>query len=190
MAASARPPKPAAASPKTAGRQAADPKSPRGVGGVAFLLTQLGAHAADRFAARIATLDLIPPQAGILRAIAAEPGRSQQALSQQLGLMPSRVVAFVDDLEQRGYVERRRNAQDRRLYALHLTKAGQQLFGELGKIGKAHEDEIVEGLTASQRTSLLESLQVLAARRGLVPGVHPGFRKLGRGDGEDSAAAT
>ena len=76
---------------------------------MAFLLAQLGHHAAAKFAEQIATIDLTPPQAGILRAIASEPGRSQQALSAQLGLLPSRVVAYVDELEDRGYVERRRN---------------------------------------------------------------------------------
>ena len=148
--------------------------------GIAFLLAQLGAHAADRFAARVAALDLMPAHAGILRAVAAEPGRSQQALSEQLGLLPSRVVAFVDDLERRGYVQRRRNTEDRRLYALHLTEQGGQVMAELAKIGKAHEAEIVEGLTAAQRSTLAELLGTLAAGRGLTPGVHPGYRSMGR----------
>src|ERR1700736_6076110 len=90
-------------------------------GGVAFLLAQLGHHAAERFSERIAALELTPPHAGILRAIAAAPGRSQQALGTKLQLLPSRVVAYVDDLEDRGYVERRPNPDDRRQYALYLT---------------------------------------------------------------------
>src|SRR5215472_16491241 len=96
-------------------------------GGVAFLLAQLGQHAAERFGERIAALDLTPPHAGILRAIVASPGRSQQALSTELQLLPSRVVAFVDDLENRGYVERRPNPDDRRQYALYLTPAGKEV---------------------------------------------------------------
>jgi len=34
------------------------------------------------------------------------------------------MVAIADELERRGYVERRRDADDRRSYALHLTNAG------------------------------------------------------------------
>ncbi|MGH3525330.1 MAG: MarR family transcriptional regulator, partial [Mycobacterium sp.] len=60
---------------------------------MAFLLAQLGHQATALFAEQMGTLELTPPHAGILRAIAAEPGRSQQALSAQLGLLPSRVVA-------------------------------------------------------------------------------------------------
>jgi len=165
--------------PEQAGR---GPRPP-GTGGVAFLLAQLGAYAAERFAERVAALGLNPPQAGILRAIAAAPGRSQQALSEQLGLLPSRVVAFVDLLEERGYVERRRNPGDRRLHALYLTDHGQQLLAEIGQAGRAHEEEITGGLSAGQRDELAALLQALAARHGLTPGVHPGYRSLGRPSG-------
>src|SRR4249919_2525285 len=96
-----------------------------GPGQVAFLLAQLGGLAAMRFAERLAPLGLIPAQAGLLRAVAAEPGRSQQALSAQLGLLPSRLVALVDELERDGLIERRRNPDDRRHHALHLTIAGE-----------------------------------------------------------------
>jgi DNA-binding MarR family transcriptional regulator len=165
------------------GAEAGRPNRP---GGVAFLLAQLGQHAADRFAERISALGLIPPQAGILRAIATEPGHSQQALSAQLGLLPSRVVAFVDDLERRGYVERRRNPDDRRLYALHLTGSGTDLMARIGAIGRAHEEEITDGLTAERRDALADTLATLAARHGLAPGVHPGYKSIGR-SGTESA---
>src|SRR6201993_510598 len=108
-------------------------------GGVAFLLAQLGHHAAERFSERIAALDLTPPHAGILRAIAAAPGGSQQALSTQLQLLPSRVVAFVDELEDRGYVERRPNPDDRRQYALYLTADGRKLMEKVSRIARQHD---------------------------------------------------
>jgi DNA-binding MarR family transcriptional regulator len=153
---------------------------PHDAGRIAFLLAQLGAYAAERFAARVAEIGLTPPQVGILRAIAVEPGRSQQALSEQLGLLPSRVVAFVDDLEERGYVERRRNPDDRRLYALHLNASGQELMARVGAAGRDHEEEIAGSLTTAQREELAATLQTLAARHGLAPGVHPGYKSLGR----------
>jgi DNA-binding MarR family transcriptional regulator len=149
-------------------------------GGVAFLLAQLGHHAAERFSERIAALDLTPPHAGILRAIAAAPGRSQQALSTQLGLLPSRVVAFVDDLEDRGHLERRPNPDDRRQHALYLTPAGKELMGKVSRIARQHDRAITSGLSESQRAQLRELLAVLAAQQGLTPGIHPGYRRLGR----------
>jgi len=147
---------------------------------VAFLLSQLGHRSASVFADLIASVDLTPPHAGILRAIASEPGRSQQALSGQLGLLPSRVVAYVDELEDRGYVERRRNPDDRRLHALYLTASGKKLVSKIGELGRQHERLMTAGLDTDQRDTLRRLLSAVAERQGLTPHVHPGYRILGR----------
>ena len=151
--------------------------------GVAFLLAQLGHHAAALFAEQMATIELGPPHAGILRAIADEPGRSQQALSAQLGMLPSRVVVYVDELEQRGYVERRRNPDDRRLHALHLTTAGKKLMRKLSELARQHELRLTAALDAEQRDVLRGLLATVARQQGLTPHVHPGYRTLGRSAG-------
>ena len=145
--------------------------------GSAFLLAQLGAYAAAQFAQRISELDLTPPQAGLLRLIAWNPGQSQQALARQLGTPASRLVPLVDGLEERGLIERRRDPADRRHYALYLTGDGTQFMKELGRLGAAHEDVMTEGLTADDRAVLNDLLNRVAARQGLTTGVHPGYRR-------------
>jgi DNA-binding MarR family transcriptional regulator len=147
---------------------------------VAFLLSQLGHRSASVFTDLIASIDLTPPHAGILRAIAAEPGRSQQALSGELGLLPSRVVAYVDELEDRGYVERRRNPDDRRLHALYLTASGKKVIGKIGELGRQHDRLLTAGLDAQQRDTMRQLLATMAEHQGLRPHVHPGYRTLGR----------
>jgi len=147
---------------------------------VAFLLSQLGHRSASVFADLIASIDLTPPHSGILRAIALEPGRSQQALSGQLGLLPSRVVAYVDELEDRGYVERRRNPDDRRLHALYLTASGKKIMTKIGELSRQHETLMTAGLDSTQRGTLRQLLSIVAEEQGLTPHVHPGFRALGR----------
>ncbi len=87
--------------------------------GVAFLLAQLGAHATERIAERLAAIGLSPAHIGLVRAIAATPGLSQHAVAERVGVHPSRIVALIDDLERHGFVERRRNPDDRRLHALY-----------------------------------------------------------------------
>jgi DNA-binding MarR family transcriptional regulator len=156
---------------------------------VAFLLAQLGHHAATLFAEQVATIELSPPHAGILRAIAAEPGRSQQALSAQLGMLPSRVVVYVDELEQRGYVERRRNPDDRRLHALYLTPAGKRLLRKLSKLARQHELRLTAALDPEQYSALRGLLATVARQQGLTPHVHPGYRTLGRPEGRPAKPA-
>lgn len=147
--------------------------------GCAFLLTQLGTFAAAAFGERVARLDLTPPQTGLLRAVALGPGRSQQELAGQLGTPPTRLVALVDGLEERGLLERRRNPQDRRLHAVHLGPAGEKIMGEIRTVAREHEDAVLACLNAGERAQLRDLLGRLAADHGLADGVHPGYRTLG-----------
>ena len=82
---------------------------PAGSSSAAFLPAQVGAHAASKFAGRLASLKLAPPHAGILRILSATPAITQQTLAATLGMVPSRLVALVDDMEARGLIERREN---------------------------------------------------------------------------------
>jgi DNA-binding MarR family transcriptional regulator len=146
--------------------------------GTAFLLAQLGSYAAERFGERAGALDFTRPQAGLLRLIGREPGQSQQAVARRLGTPPSRLVALVDGLEQRGLIERRRNPGDRRNYALYLTPAGKQAMAGLAQAAADHDEEIGAPLTPAERADLHKLLAKLAAAHGLLPGVHPGYRHL------------
>jgi DNA-binding MarR family transcriptional regulator len=153
--------------------------SPDPAEGLAFLLSQVGAHASGRFAERLEPLDLRPPQVGILAVIAQADGLSQQALGEKLGVFPSRLVAMLDELEERGLVERRDSPSDRRSYALYLTKAGRDLLEEICRVGREHQDALCAALDVSERAQLAGFLTRIAAQQGLTPGVHPGFRNLG-----------
>lgn len=145
---------------------------------VAFLLSQLGAHSAKVFAEMLGAVDLRPPEAGLLRLIAATPGQSQQAVAAVLGTPPSRLVHMVDELERRGLVERRRNPNDRRHHALHLSADGERLLEQVAAIAAEHDDRLCAGLSAAERDQLRALLSRAAERQGLTSGVHPGYRAL------------
>jgi DNA-binding MarR family transcriptional regulator len=146
----------------------------------AFLLAQVGAHAAATFAERLSVLALTPPHVGILGAISRSEGLSQQALCERLRVMPSRLVALVDELEQRELVERRDKPEDRRAYALHLTEKGRSTLKGIGRVAREHQQALCAALTEKEREQLAGLLQRIADQQGLTPGVHPGFSRLGR----------
>lgn len=146
----------------------------------AFLLVQLGAHAASQFAERLAVLELAPADAGILRLLRVASGLSQQELAGKLQIHPSRLVAILDNLEQRGLVERRANPDDRRLYSIHLTKDGGEALEQIGKIAREHQDALLSALSKGEREELSALLLRIADQQGLVRGVHPGYQRLGR----------
>jgi DNA-binding MarR family transcriptional regulator len=144
----------------------------------AFLLAQLGAHAASQFAERLRVLDLNPADAGILRLLRVTSGLSQQELAGRLKIHPSRLVAILDNLEKRGFLERRPNPDDRRLYSLHLTKSGEEVLGRIGKVAREHQDAMLVALTDEERATLGSLLLRIVDQQGLARGVHPGYRLM------------
>ena len=146
--------------------------------GAAFLLAQLGAHAADRFAERIRGLGITPPHAGILRLVAATPSCNQLALAKRLGVLPSRMVILIDQLAEKGLVERKRSAKDRRHSELVLTKRGRGILEKLSRLAVEHEADLCAGLTAAERDTFAALGRKIVRQQGLTPDVHPGYRKL------------
>jgi DNA-binding MarR family transcriptional regulator len=162
---------------------------PRGAKSSAFLLAQVGSHGAAMLAERLAPLGLTPPHAGIFRVLGAEGGLSQQALCRMLGILPSRLVLLVDELQGRGFVERRDSPDDRRSYALHLTEKGRQTLEAVGRVAREHDAALCAALSEKEREQLHSLLKRIADEQGLTPGVHPGFKRLGRGEDTKPDAA-
>jgi DNA-binding MarR family transcriptional regulator len=123
----------------------------------------------------------------LLRLVATDPGRSQQSLSAELGLLPSKLVALVDELEERGLVERRRNPTDRRLYALHLTPSGEATMQDVGRVVRDHGQEFLAALDEEEQGTLNRLLGRLAEHHRLTAGVHPGYARMGRPEDADRA---
>src|SRR6202048_2570722 len=135
---------------------------------VAFLLSQVGSHAARKFAERLAPLRLSPPHAGILRVLRKSGGLSQQGLAEMLHMHPSGLVAIIDELEKRGLVKRRDSVDDRRTYELHLTDEGQAALRDIGRIGQEHNESLCAALSRREREQLTEFLQRMADEQGLT----------------------
>jgi DNA-binding MarR family transcriptional regulator len=166
-------------------RQGADKTAgaSRAASSIAFLLAQVGSHAAANFAKRLEPLDLTPPQAGLLRALSSREGQSQQTLARTLSMVPSKLVGLVDELEERGLVERRDSADDRRVHALYLTRKGGDVLEAIARVARAHDEAICAALSGEERETLRALLRRIADEQGLTPGVHPGFSRLGRSGG-------
>ncbi|HEX6153519.1 MAG TPA: MarR family winged helix-turn-helix transcriptional regulator [Solirubrobacterales bacterium] len=142
---------------------------------LAFLLSQVGIHASKRFGERIAEVDLNPPLFRVLNLVDAAEGKSQQAIGAAIEVPASRMVALVDELEQRGLVERRPDPADRRVRALYLTAKGRQTLARGRKIAREHEEELTRGLPAADRKRLVDLLQKMVDQQAIGKGVHPGL---------------
>ena len=164
-----------AAAPATDGSHAADAAASDGWApsrSIGFTLSTLGFAVSAAFREKLAPLGLEPRDFALLRAIGGAEGASQQAVGAQLGIPPSRMVAFVDALEARGLVERRPQPADRRARALHLTAAGRALQRRAFAVAAAFEQELSSGLRGGEPERLRELLGRVGETLGLAPGVH------------------
>jgi DNA-binding MarR family transcriptional regulator len=159
------------------GKQEAVEKPASGQRALGLLLSQLGTHAALSFGRKIAGCGISPPHVGILRWIHANAGKNQRELAAHLGVLPSRLVVLLDDLEAKGLIARERSPQDRRSQHLHLTRKGTRLLEKVERIATVHEADLGSALTELEKETLIELCAKLAAHRGLSPHGHPGYGK-------------
>jgi DNA-binding MarR family transcriptional regulator len=139
---------------------------------VGFTLSSLGHAVARGFSEALAPLGIEPRDFALLRLLATVEGDSQQAVGERLGIPSSRMVAFVDAHEAHGLIERRQDPADRRIHALHLTKAGRGLLSRAFAIAVAYEQELCGDLSSSEREQLLDLLGRVGLRLGVAPGIH------------------
>jgi DNA-binding MarR family transcriptional regulator len=147
---------------------------------LAFLLSQIGIFASRRFHERMDELGLHPALFRLLNVVDAAEGESQHTIGEAIEVPASRMVALVDELEQRGLIERRPDAADRRVRNLHLTRKGRSTLERGRKVAAEHERSLTKGMSPSEHKELVALLGKLAAGQGIKSGVHPG---LSRPDG-------
>jgi len=91
---------------------------------------------------------------GALTLLRAAGPMSQQALGEMIGKDRSSMVAVVDDLEAEGLVERRRNPDDRRAYALEVTRRGDDWLARARPALQHAEDRLLATLDSDERKAL------------------------------------
>lgn len=82
----------------------------------------------------------------------------QQGLGQMLMLDPNNCVLLLNELDERGYVERRRDPADRRRHIVEITPAGLEALEEAERKLETLEDEVLGALSLAERARLHELL--------------------------------
>ena len=139
----------------------------------AYLLSQIGRRQATGLTERLRPLGLRPRHFALLNLIAVDEGRSQQQLGERLALEPSGIVPTIDELEQQGQLERRRDPTDRRRYALHLTPDGRTKLARARLAAAQQAAELFEPLDQRDLHALHDMLTRIAAA------ADPNMRPLG-----------
>jgi DNA-binding MarR family transcriptional regulator len=140
---------------------------------LAFLLSQVGAQSARLFAEALAPLEVSPRAFAVLSNLGANDGQTQQQLADALGIHRNNMVGLVDALEAAGWLQRHRNAHDRRAFSLRLTPAGHAIVAQVNDLIPQLDAQLGHGLEPAQRRELVALLKQTAEALGLSPSVHP-----------------
>jgi DNA-binding MarR family transcriptional regulator len=79
-----------------------------------------------------------------------------------MGIDPSGLIATIDDLEERGWLERRRDPDDRRRNVVVLTEAGAAKLAEGRAAAYRRARELTAPLSAKERRALRDLLAKIA----------------------------
>lgn len=94
----------------------------------------------------------------LLSMIRRHPGLRQTDFCDTLGVDRTTMMKLVDELEQRGLLQRIRSTEDRRAYTLELTAAGQAWHAEILVPIIAEEERFLAPLSPGERALLQEML--------------------------------
>jgi DNA-binding MarR family transcriptional regulator len=126
-----------------------------------LLLALVGQEAMRRLRAAHAAVELSPRSFQLLGLLHDRGDMSQADLHETMEVDPSVLVQLLNPLEERGLVERRRDARDRRRHVVSLTASGERQLERAATAQRDAEDELFAALDAEQRRKLSELLTVV-----------------------------
>ena len=103
--------------------------------------------------------DLTPEQCAVLVRLRDLQGVNQSQLGKTLCKDRHSITRTLDLLEQRGYIERRPDETDRRVYRIFLTEKGGTLRDRLLPLVAGHLDRVFSGLTDEDLLAMRTTLE-------------------------------
>jgi DNA-binding MarR family transcriptional regulator len=113
----------------------------------------------QRFAAVFGPHGIRPVLLSALGLIYEMPKIKQSAVGKMLDMKRANVVPLLNELEERGLIERRRSSQDRRAHEIELTAQGREQTRRWLEMHARLERDLVSGLGSEELEQLLRLLK-------------------------------
>jgi DNA-binding MarR family transcriptional regulator len=132
------------------------------VASTAFLIKRLGFAAKDKAIAAYEKAGLNPYHHAVLAVLDEGSRETQGAIADALAYDRGQLVGLLDELEERGLVERRRDPGDRRRHIVRLTPDGKRALAKLRALAHQLENDFLASLDDDERAQLHALLRRLA----------------------------
>jgi len=121
---------------------------------VAFIIKKRGRDILKDF-------DITNPQFNALLALRDNPNITMGEMCEKLFLACSTATDLIDRMEKNGFLERKRDSQDRRVIRLSITDKGKEVISEVIAARRRYVATIVSKLTEQEKVELANSLEKL-----------------------------
>ena len=126
-----------------------------------FLISDVSRLLRKRFDERARLIGVTRQQWRTLSVLKRHEGSNQGMLAELLEVEPITLGRMIDRLEEAGWVERRRDPGDRRVWRIHLTDAAQPILLQLKTIADALFVDAAEGIAPADQAHLHALLEQL-----------------------------
>jgi DNA-binding MarR family transcriptional regulator len=134
------------------------------VGSSTFLLKRLGFAVKEQAMEGYERVGLHPYHHAVLIALSEGSHETQGAIADALGYDRGQLVGLLDELEERGLVERRRDQKDRRRHLVQITPEGKRMLRTLRTLSRQLEADFLSPLSTEERAELHALLLRLAQK--------------------------
>jgi DNA-binding MarR family transcriptional regulator len=124
------------------------------ISSTSFLLKRLGFAVKDKAMEAYERSGLHPYHHAVLAVLDEGSRETQGAIADALGYDRGQLVGLLDELEDRGLVERRRDPADRRRHIVRLTPAGKRALAKLRALARQLDDDFLASLDEEERAQL------------------------------------
>ncbi|MDT3678595.1 MAG: MarR family transcriptional regulator [Burkholderiaceae bacterium] len=128
-----------------------------------FLLADVSRLMRRAFARRLDGSELTFAQARALVHLARCPGLRQVELASRLEIQPITLVRLLDELADRGFVERRVDPRDRRAWRVYPTARAEAPLASIRRAGASVREGALAGIDAKQAEALVRTLATMRA---------------------------
>jgi DNA-binding MarR family transcriptional regulator len=122
------------------------------------LLVQMCKLLRIRAHALLEEIGLYGGQQFVLMALWENEGITHSELAEQLHVRPATITNALKRMERAGFIERRRDAEDRRVSRVYLTDAGRNIRGAIEEVWRELEEQTFTDFSSEERALLNQFL--------------------------------
>ena len=131
---------------------------------IGYTITDVARLMRTVFERRVRSVGLTRSQWLVIARVHRHPGLSQSEIADLLEIEKASAGRLVDRMQAKGWLERRDDSTDRRIYRLHLSPEGERIHAAIWPIAEASVDDALGDLSPEEQRHLTHLMTRVKAK--------------------------